>query len=463
MAIKKISLRPNDFITGIGASSNNISRGVFERAFSTGFDIFDGRRDYGSIKPGPAKQDKSTNISDNVKYLVNYGTGIYGFGDAGYLYKQTSITGTPAVLDSGNEGNRDGDGTQGGKGLCVYNQGGTDYLFYSYNDDIGRFDFSSTFVDSYWKTTLSAAALEATPHPMVVFGETLWIANGSKVASLENTTAATDALELPSYYEIQDLDIYNNYLAVLAIDSRGSTFSTKSRLFLWDTYSDSFNYEFEIDDYCTALDKYKNDLVLFGGYVRLFNNGNYQIIDEADATILPGQTYSKDSSVFWQESGKIMGFGSPNQNIQACLQTPITGCGSNGAILPSINSYASFIVTNESDEWLQYESGNSGGTVRFNAIHFNNPVYIKAITFYFAKLTTNDGATVQIYDDNLESIFSDTITYANDGALRMKRFKNITPTLVESIQPGLSWSGYTSGTLEFRGIDIEYETTTGRI
>jgi hypothetical protein len=141
--------------------------------------------------------------------------------------------------------------------IIKYNIGGTDYAFYSWSDntdgDVGRFDLSSTFDDDWMSTIPTGGAVLTTtnPHAMKVFGNILYITDGRSIASYRglNNTFNPSSLDLPEGYIATSFATSSNFLVIYAYRasvSGGTNYRTESKAFFWDTYSDSWTYEYDL-------------------------------------------------------------------------------------------------------------------------------------------------------------------------------------------------------------------------
>lgn len=136
----------------------------------------------------------------------------------------------------------------------IYNIGTTSYLFYSYgtasNGNVGRYDFSTTFNDT-WLSTGShtgAATFDTTsPHFGIVSPRTdiLYFADGRALHRFDgqagaNGTLTKNAFLIPSGYVITSFSLTDNYLVVYAYKATtGGSFSAGDTVaYYWDEVSE---------------------------------------------------------------------------------------------------------------------------------------------------------------------------------------------------------------------------------
>jgi hypothetical protein len=115
-----------------------------------------------------------------------------------------------------------------------------------------------TVVQNYWTGTLAQAPLFANPHPMCVRTDILYIADGRYLHQIDNVTVQLQVLDLPDGWIIDCLVVYKNFMYIGAHTASGS-----SKVYTWDGISDSWNEEYEMDDYVTSLKVFQGVLYAF--------------------------------------------------------------------------------------------------------------------------------------------------------------------------------------------------------
>jgi len=170
----------------------------------------------------------SANAPTEFPWIVSAGKdgNIYFGGDDGAIYNA-----------SGNSLHSD---TVGIKGMAEYK----DYLYWARDTTLGRYDFSGTWTDG-WQTGLT----DADYHPMKVMGGKLYIGHGQYLASYDGTTFTSTALDLADNWQIRCLDNFGYlYLAIGASYYTSSGTPVKSKIFLWNRESSSWNDEIIIPE-----------------------------------------------------------------------------------------------------------------------------------------------------------------------------------------------------------------------
>jgi len=106
---------------------------------------------------------------------------------------------------------------------------------------------------TYWTTTLPDYAVEWATftaqdnayHPMIAFGNNLWIGDGHFVANVYNSLFTANALDLPNEQRIRTLGKLD---IQLAIGTYVNNNVNKSTIFRWDTWSVSWNMDDTVEE-----------------------------------------------------------------------------------------------------------------------------------------------------------------------------------------------------------------------
>lgn len=280
MAQRILKIGVADFLTGIAPSAHIPNTGLFYEAegVTPFFDIdAAGSAENGLLRAGPAATDFTTNIVDTViAHVVTNFSGtpeLYMLGGSGHFYKKGLGAGAATDLRSATPiTNPEG-------GMVVWGPaGGTTYLYYLNNAKIGTWDLSGTYPtgwnDSVY-TSSSISYLNTSIHKFV--GNVYYGGSGAIGAIIDNgdTTAShsSNVLDFDPRAIASGLTDDGRYL-VLAITTNlvGGNLSSACKIYFWDTFSDSWNVEYEIKDpYIWALKS-------IGGVVYAFGqHGIYQV------------------------------------------------------------------------------------------------------------------------------------------------------------------------------------------
>jgi len=423
-----LSLGIKEFLKGV-SSGKYIADGLFKSA--PGVDFFRTPDTYGLITNGYAKTNKTgTTIQDEIRYFAKSQSAFYAYGDEGYLYSITSA-GVPTVLDPGGEGvelDIDGitvldPGRAGGRGLALYNdEGNSTKLFYFSNISIGRYNPADGTADNDYKTGLTNSE-----HSAIEFNGKLYFTNASNIGVLDGTDLTLDVLTLPAGFTARDIKIWNNYLAIVASNYEAGY----SKLFLWDTYSAGYNFEYVIPEICTALQNYKSTLATFGTNVRLFNGGVFDVIYELNSgtTVRPGSTCYNNNTLYWKDWDKMVAYGSPIASIKALIYTPLViknddnqqGGSATGAIINLDSDTNQFLVSTSEDKLYIYNSSYQGGTIRTIDFYIGHAKPNKMVVSFDTNATSASpiGVYFKVYGDK-GLMTQETTKYLDNGNLHIE-------------------------------------------
>lgn len=190
----------------------------------------DFRSDSGLIKIAkkPTK-DSTTIITKLVKWLeINPATNdLYAYAED-TIYKKGSPWSSVRSI---------GAGTPNGQGLCDFNG----YLYYRTGTTLGRFDYSSTWNDSYQTSLTSMTDFG----PLCRFRNFLLVANGRYLATLDDAATWTaQRLTFPPGYIVRDIFVAGQFAIILCYRGSAIKDSEEGMAFLWNgtdqTYTDYF-------------------------------------------------------------------------------------------------------------------------------------------------------------------------------------------------------------------------------
>lgn len=123
---------------------------------------------------------------------------------------------------------------------CKYYNG---YIYYSTDEWLGRYNLASTWDDDFAQFTNVTSY-----RPMVECNLKLYIGNAKYVASVDNSTPAVfndNALDLPAQHAVLCLE---NTGTELIIGTYINAAVHKGKVFLWDTYSDSWLIDDDVNE-----------------------------------------------------------------------------------------------------------------------------------------------------------------------------------------------------------------------
>lgn len=452
----------------------------------------------GFLMPGTpattiAKSDDAvytTNITDFAVDTANNLT--YGLG-AGKLYQIDSsartIT-TGAVFPHTVSASTRSEDTE------LYYIGATQYLFYFYQTDAGRYDLSTTFDDDWLSTVpAAAAALADNPHPVMEWANDgiLYIGDGRNLKSLDGQTGANGtfdpaALDLPYGWIIRALFPTKNYIGICASkgDATNWTQGSDSAVFLWDGFSSAPNSKIVVQD--NLIDAaYSHQ-----GIIYLWTRGKdrsttlwqlgesgaskLKLVQNQSLGYAGDQFYIDRNNVdsfsnrvlFGLRSNKdlIFSYGQPEVGKPYALTLPLGGSGGTGSFITALKVVENFPYIAYYDGTLSRlgylaSGGDTAAVWKKNYFVPPQKVRINYIKFYFKALASGDDLTPTIEVDYGTSVplkalnGSTDIAYATDGAITSKRFD--VKKDCHAFRPVITYDG---GITKFSKIVIDYQYVT---
>lgn len=214
----------------------------------------------GSLVSGPLGSNltNASAVTGALLGMTNNSTTGYAVG--GDLLHEINIS-TNTITNSGSFPHQVSGATM--YDTVLYSIGTTQYLFYSYgtasNGNVGRFDLSSTFSDTWLSagSHTGAATLDTTnPHYMVRSKKrnVLYIFDGRAVHQFDGQAGANGTLtknyfRVPTGYVITSCSLTENYMVIYAYRSStgGSFYAGSAVAMYWDEVSENPTYVRELD------------------------------------------------------------------------------------------------------------------------------------------------------------------------------------------------------------------------
>jgi hypothetical protein len=375
-----------------------------------------------------------------------------------------------------------------------------EYVFWSYEtstygDVALRKKSSGVYTDAYLTTlgtqTNGTALVVSVPHPMLVGQDNnLYIGNGRFLASHDPTTAIVNyqALDLKPGWTVSALSNYQNYIAILAYKASidGSGFSkSEAKMFLWDGFSPSWNFEYYVRD------NYASNILYDGTELFVISQGRNQ------TTKLKHFNGSGFDTWFENSTGAIFNspyIGGSDLFLNHIFWTPQAGNGLNCYGSPSekypkgfhrVEANAAGMVKNLGTNQLFVGSNTSGFTINVvnlngyaanNTATWTSKLYklptnstVTAIKFYHSQFGNNaqyvaafgrDYETVAFSGDQLIANVTGTTTTTTYYAQASKTYDN-----VNSFRIQLSWThaNATDTAAIIRRIEVDYNQDEGNI
>lgn len=202
-------------------------------------------------------------------------------------------------------------------------------LFYATsNTDIAELNSDFSTIDNdYWTATRGQAALTAgVPHPMVIYGDIMYIADGNSLHSLDGSTATTDALLLPSDYIIAALEVHQNLITIAAskfTDTSGGT-AIDSRIFTWNGFSPTFIDEFVVQERIDALKVFGGVLMATTpSFVGYWTGSTLNVLRALETNVYKHQIAIDRDRLYLAQGTKVLCFGTPIMSGPKFFSYPI--------------------------------------------------------------------------------------------------------------------------------------------
>lgn len=274
----------------------------------------------GLLKPGPSFNTAAgtipaggifafstwhTNIAPGIVRMLG-GTGSAAF-DGKFYTSDDFGTLTLAASDTAND----------------YKAGISDMIRYksefycTSTSDISKsnYDFSSNDFD-YWVTTKGKTALQTGyPHPMVVFADILFIADGRYLHQIDGTTCTSQVLILPEDYVITALELYNGLIYIAAAKFQNLTESVPAidaRIFTWDSYSATFVDEFPIQDPIDSMKVFGGTLLVFAqNYMGFWTGSTINVLRQLTSRVYKYQISITKDRLLYLQGDSLFCLGNP--------------------------------------------------------------------------------------------------------------------------------------------------------
>jgi len=285
-------------------------------------------------------------------------------------------------------------GTSGsvvGRDIVKYYVGSTQYVFYSYGTsaewDVGRYDLSSTFNDTYMSVTAASPLAspyvgggKSAPHPMVVGDDdTLIIGDRNFVHGFDGQTGANGTfvaarLILPKGYVVTSFAKLPDALAIFAYREVSGVAGALGEVtvFFWDYYSsdpykkykinantvtEAFEYQSTIGCFVTAV----ADHNLSKGTNLLLWDGSRFIIKASTSLSAPtrGGVQVINDMIYANCGGTVFAYGTPHESIPPAIHRMMAGTGTTSGMLRSFFSDV-FLVSTDASSAGKLEAFTSG-------------------------------------------------------------------------------------------------------
>jgi hypothetical protein len=478
--IKRIlSIGTKEFLTGIAPSLQYPGGGIF--ASARGFNVFvnpsEQSNDLGLLQTSAGPTDISGSVVvDTPQAVVARSGHIYFLGSSGHFY-DLNRAGSGSSSPAANQITDRRSGTpitSPSNGLITFKpNGGTEYLYYWQQTQIGRWDLSGTYPTG-WADNHFTGLQTTTYHPVHPFVGDIYYGNKDRIGKIYDNagTAAnnTNVLDFASDYTITALEDDGTYLIIAFTKNNTAGFKSETRIVFWDTFSPSWSKEYFFnDEYVAALKRIGSTIYAIGSQsVHAFN---YSFEPVRVKTIKPNSAFGLannveriSNAVIWggaatSSEGYIGSFGNLVPEAPASYHRPWAGLPTDGrgSVLyyDDVDNNTIYVGTLSKLYYYHIQSGGATGrTLRTLAFDLKDVYDIKRIDIiYGLPLYDTDQLGISVSTDGGDSGSDTTWGSAIGTAAGIMRSEvyPATPVQTDNLQLVLTW---TSGNAQIRRIDI---------
>lgn len=461
MLNKILSIGPSQFLRGLSISPYDESTSVWDNL--EGIDIY---RNPGLLQSGYINTDLDPSgsiVRYNIRNMVIYPgdtTYLYAYGDGGasadiYRYNANTdlhVSGSSGFFPYTISGSAAQD-------ITLYK----DKIIFTSDLMVGSITSPGAENPTINVSAVATSLTDNSKHPMFVGPDNnLYLGDVNELDRYDGTTYSTNVLTLETGYTITCLESDGRYLIVGASKYVGSNFGVnQSKVFFWDTWSDSWNREYLLPDIdLLKLRKMGSWIYAFtrwGVYRFTYDNGPQVVIHEGTGvTNLYTEATGIDNwkgMLLWGSSN-VWCYGSPSLNLPEALSNPFktgTGGTANAEItgLKTVGINKIYVgALNDSNEKLYvFKADTSYGTgiAKTSLIDLKQPFKIWGVKLVTKALGSGDSIQVDIMNDSGTAIMTGTFSYDSDGAKSTKMIKSAptssTNTICDQIIIKLTFTG----------------------
>jgi len=438
------SLTSKDFITGLTQGRFDSRGGLWVQA--DGINPFvapnsTNNNNLGMLRSGDAPTDISgavvvdTPLAGVVDTTSGNDNFLYITGDDGHFYKiDLSGDNAPTDLRSGTPI------TSARNGIAVFEpRGGTRYLYYWQDTQIGRWDLSGTHPTGWtdnWVTGLTSNANK----PVHKMFDEIWYGNGSKIGSIKDDGggAETNTLNELDFEDNETVTCLSDdgYYLVIGVTKNisGATASSGTRVLFWNKTTSSWQREWTLTGTPTVLNLENRNGIMHattpvGIYAFTFQTPP-QRIQVLAGTSDNGRNHTSSfvygGAMFWGGNGTILSYGNIIPNTPTALFKPYANMSGGVSMLIQPTITRIFAGT-DNDKLYRINiegGGNTGGFARTKNILLDDEYQINAIEFIFnGPLASGDSINLTIDNGVTTKSVGNVATFAADGAVNRKMYR----------------------------------------
>lgn len=302
-------------------------------------------------------------------------------------------------------------------GLDFFTISGTNYLMYAAGNNLGRYDLSTTFADTY-KTTLGTTCLGDTiSHPMVQGNGNLYIgnsnysANTACVAKLDGSGVLTEtALDLSATQQlVRCLEFNRNYLYIgaSATGTSGANYRSQASMYVWDGVSSSWQEQFTFpEEDITAIKAFNGSIFAWGrrGFYEFTGSGFRMLYPAAAGPSHPSAVdVSPDGFVYFKGTGSdgtasTYAYGTPDPQLPPKIYRPYETNGGDSLALFWANKTNFYMAYGSGDRIRRFTNSGAAGygtaSWRMPMLKFPFPARLVSVRVFLQPLPASAAFTV---------------------------------------------------------------------
>lgn len=423
--VKLFSIKEDQILSGISPSVHLTKAGLWYKAsginpmVETSYESVNA----GILQTGASPVDiTSSVVVDTILGGVVDGNFLYNIGSSGHFYKKDfGDNNAPTDLRSGTPI------TNAQNGINVFQPaGGTKYLYYWQNAQIGRWDLAGTYATGW--TDNQYTGLQSGTHPTWAFRGNVYYGNVDRIGALKDdgaggVTHSTNVLDYNSDYSCNCLNDDGTYL-IIAISS-GSAYVPAKVLF-WDTnLNGSWNREWKFPDPTVqSIQKYGNGFIAICGrgvYYFDFNTKPKWLFPASTGPVKAQGADVLKEGVLFGGNTTVSSFGKMSPADKAVYRIPFAGLTGVCSFVNASNGIERiFVATNTPKLYyiLLTTGGQTGIIPETVYIPLGKQYQITTIEFLLAApLASGDAMTPSLQgDETVAATAWPAMSFANHAA-----------------------------------------------
>jgi hypothetical protein len=417
-----------DFLSGM--SNSDASTVIGLSPYSKGHNL---RYKEGVLAPQAAKENVTASASLAGKTAVSVGNG-GSSGGSGFMILSEDSTKDGYIFDM--EVPPGGEGTIG---VTSVEDTGRDYdidkidifhdgndLYSSSNTNIGKGANLGSH-DWDWGSSLSGVSIAANSvHHFFRFNTYTYFTNGDKIArsAAGGGTPFTHPITFGALEEVTCAIPHAGKVFVCISSGQEITYSRKvkvNRLVEWDGASSTIDSETPLPGIVYAMASFKGSLLLFfDKFVGIYNGLNIQWLRDINGSspIYKGKIKQIDNILFYVDGADIIAFDGSK------FWCHYTGASNLDVIWNLVGDNLDFI---EGDNAYKFDLYDIDGTGKVSSMpkEFGNKVWVRRVRVYLDEdMVSGDSNTIKLYNEG-DDATTLTMSYAVDGAVRFKEFRDV--------------------------------------